>query len=515
MSEVAEALTVYLLLLFVSIVVSLVLAVRCPSQYLSDAGNTLFIAVLGGLVVKVLSSMFDSPYWASVVFSFDSPVLFNVLLPPIIFKSGYEIQGLFFWANVDKILWLAFAGTLVSSVVVGYILYACRGVLGWDDVQLSEFLSFGALISATDPVTTLAIFEQLRVDPHLFNVVFGESVLNDAVAIVLFRIFSKFIGYSGDVTFSVVATGVGDFTWIFVGSAVVGFVSGVVSALLFKAVLGNHTHLANAVTLELALYGPYLVAESVELSGIVSILFTGITMKHYAEPNLTEKCKEMVEEVVTLLAHVTEALIFVDLGTSAPAADFKKYAGITVVAMLACIVGRIVHVYPIGLMLNKASCINIKKFEMAHQHMVCFSGLRGAIAYALAASFPGKHRELFASTTMAIVLFTVWVFGGLTVPTLRYLRIEIGASTEDAAQDLREQAVHRRRLSLLDSQYVMPKLVRGRQGGSPGDAGVELGGAAGVVAASSGAAAVAPETEIVGGGSFASCSEVPLSANLP
>lgn len=164
--------------------------------------------------------------------SFDPTVFFVALLPPIIFNSGYSMKRRYFFQNFTSILTFAIIGTFISTLLVGMSLYMI-GQMQWTiELSLAECLTFGALISATDPVSTLAIFQQLRVDPQLFYLVFGESVLNDAVAIVLFRTFSKFIGYTHTLHSIVVAAL--DFFLIFFGSTMIGLFMGLLSALLFK-----------------------------------------------------------------------------------------------------------------------------------------------------------------------------------------------------------------------------------------------------------------------------------------
>ena len=112
-------------------------------------------------------------------------MFFLVLLPPIIFESGYNLHKGNFFTNIGSILLFAIVGTAISALIVGGGIY----VLGLADVvyrlNFVESFAFGSLISAVDPVATLAIFQALDVEPVLNMLVFGESILNDAVAIVL------------------------------------------------------------------------------------------------------------------------------------------------------------------------------------------------------------------------------------------------------------------------------------------------------------------------------------------
>jgi len=177
---------------------------------------------------------------------------------------------------------------------------------------LLECFAFGALISATDPVTVLAIFKELRADINLYSNVFGESVFNDAVAIVLFRAILSFDSqkFSG---LSILAAFL-QFLIIFVGSLLCGGLWGLAGALAFK-----HSQLSRYVSLESAAfilfaYCSYLAAECLTLSGIVSILFCGITMAHYTSENLSRFSQAFSAEFFEVLATLAETFVFVYLG---------------------------------------------------------------------------------------------------------------------------------------------------------------------------------------------------------
>jgi NhaP-type Na+/H+ or K+/H+ antiporter len=170
-----------------------------------------------------------------------------VLLPPIIFESGYNMHRRKFFQNLGAICLFAFLGTTISAAVVGWILWASgvAAVGGGGGLSAVEALSFGALISATDPVTVLAVFGSAGADRDLHALVFGESVLNDAVAIVLYRALEPFAPGRCDggcaATAGAVAAAVGSAAWIFGGSVAVGGGLAAASSLLHKHLrLGAH-----------------------------------------------------------------------------------------------------------------------------------------------------------------------------------------------------------------------------------------------------------------------------------
>lgn len=177
-------------------------------------------------------------------------------------------------------------------------------------------LVFGALISAVDPVATLAIFSALDVEPTLHMLVFGESVLNDAVAVVLYRTLLNFI--QAEFTPQLVGLAFLQFFTSFFGSALLGIAFSLVSALVLKHVnFRRYSSLEIAVVIVFA-YAPYLMAEAVGLSGIMAILFAGIGMSHYTFFNLSPISQITTEKVFRSLAFLAETSVFAYLGLAVP-----------------------------------------------------------------------------------------------------------------------------------------------------------------------------------------------------
>ncbi|CAH3030276.1 unnamed protein product [Porites evermanni] len=225
---------------------------------------------------------------------FDPEIFFYVLLPPIIFYAGYDMKKRFFFRNIGAILTYAFVGTTVSCVVFGSTMYAYTKFATVDkDFNFLECLLFGALISATDPVTVLAIFHDLHVDVDLYALVFGESVMNDAVAIVLFRSVETYLldktgsGFQVDRFFE----SVGVFIGVFSGSFFLGFAMGLVTALVTKLTRISDFPLLETALFFLLSWTTFLMAEAANLTGIVAVLFCGISQAHYTYNNLSEESK--------------------------------------------------------------------------------------------------------------------------------------------------------------------------------------------------------------------------------
>ncbi|XP_046641576.1 sodium/hydrogen exchanger 8-like [Daphnia pulicaria] len=192
----------------------------------------IFIGALVGLFLKLMSYQ-NVADWAKEA-AFSPTIFFLVLLPPIIFESGYNLHKGNFFQNIGSITVFAVFGTLISAMIVGSGVY----LLGLADIayKLSfiESFAFGSLISAVDPVATLAIFQALDVDPVLNMLVFGESILNDAVAIVLTTTIlevdsPELHSMSGG---QLVLHGVGRFCLMFFASAAIGVAFALATALI-------------------------------------------------------------------------------------------------------------------------------------------------------------------------------------------------------------------------------------------------------------------------------------------
>jgi NhaP-type Na+/H+ or K+/H+ antiporter len=208
-----------------------------------------------------------------------------------------------FFKNFSPIMFLAFLGTCFSAFVTAGIMYGLSAVSNYP-LTFLESLTYGSIISATDPVkehfmflnfkvSVLATFNEVSVSPNLNMIIFGESALNDAVAIILYRFTVKFADPSATFTtatfFITTLTAIG----VFLGSVALGVAIGLVLAKIMKHA-NIYTHFGYGVEMAFVLifgYSSYLIAELASLSGIVAILFCGASMSHYLVPNLSEKCQ--------------------------------------------------------------------------------------------------------------------------------------------------------------------------------------------------------------------------------
>ena len=173
---VSEYSLIFLVLLVASLLGNFIIGKICKLKYLPEVGASILLGIVVSSVIYVSGVNTTVPYRGVGILSFSSPIFFLGLLPPIVFNSGYNLKRRLLFANMGAIVSLSVIGTTLSAAVVGTGLYIL-GMVGYSvSLSIMEALAFGSLISATDPVSTLAVFSDLKIDPGLFYLVFGESV---------------------------------------------------------------------------------------------------------------------------------------------------------------------------------------------------------------------------------------------------------------------------------------------------------------------------------------------------
>ncbi|KAF8498094.1 sodium/hydrogen exchanger [Russula emetica] len=400
------------------------------------------VSIIAGMVVG-LSVRLAPGHLIREMLTFKHTLFFNLLLPPIILASGYELKQESFFRNFGSILTFAFLGTFISAVGIGVLVYIWS-ILGIESLELSllECLTFGTTLSATDPVTILAIFKQHKVDPKLYTVIFGESLLNDAVSIVMYETLSQFHGT--EIYLSSLFHGTGIFLLSFSVSMVLGVAFGLAMSLVLK-----HSSLAVYPSIEsclvaLCAYTCYFFSNGLSMSGIVSLLFCGITLKHYAYHTMSLRTQRATKYIFGTLAKLSENFIFIYLGmslfTSPPSGEkvtsYVKplFIAITIVAVVFT---RYAAVFPLSELINffqrHARGQRSEELPHAYQMMLFWAGLRGAVGVALAAGFKGPNAQTLRTTVLVVVVLTVVLFGGTTSRMLEILGIRTGVEDDDAS----------------------------------------------------------------------------------
>jgi sodium/hydrogen exchanger 8 len=260
------------------------------------------------------------------------------------------------------------------------------GKAGWVKIDTSspmEALLFGALISAVDPVATLSIMgnPELNCDPLLYSLVFGESVLNDAVVVVLFKTFMSF--YDTDRSFSslTLPSLLQSFVIVSLGSVLIGIAIGLCCSYIFK-----NNKLYSYPEYEISLlflfaYGSYALSEALQLSGIMSLFICGIVLSHYNSYNLSPISQVAAKYIFKSLALLSEFFVFLYIGMGLFTGRYKNWNVMFFLFCIAiCATARLLHIFPLSFLANIG---RRKKIPVNMQVVMWFAGLRGAISFAL------------------------------------------------------------------------------------------------------------------------------------
>lgn len=212
------------------------------------------------------------------------------------------------------------------------------------------------------------------------------------------------------------------FFTMFFASAGIGMVFALISALLLKHIdLRKHPSLEFGFMLVFT-YAPYVLAEGIHLSGIMAILFCGIVMSHYTHFNLSTVTQITMQQTMRTLSFIAETCVFAYLGLAIFSFDHRCELALVIWSIILCLLGRAANIFPLAMLVNK---FREHKITNRMQFVMWFSGLRGAISYALSLHLEfssEESRRVMITTTLIIVLFTTLVFGGSTMPLLRYLQ---------------------------------------------------------------------------------------------
>lgn len=399
--------------------------------YLPESGAVVLLGLAFGGFVKVFAAGLDTGKAIMAMTEFDTHMFTLVLLPIIIFSEGFNLKKADFFRNIVPILLTAFIGTAISTLVVGGGIYYL-GQEGWFDTAGAfggaESLAYGALVSAVDPVATLAVFGALGVETDLNMRVFGESVLNDGVSIVLFRVFTRF--FTEEVNQTTVLQSVSFFLTLVVGSVLFGFFCALFLAFLLKHA-NMQVHLLEAGIVVLGSYAAFAGAEGLGLSGIIASLFCGMGMNHWTYHNFSYDGEVLARRSVKMFALLADTVIFFQMGMNvmvAPTHD-STLVGMTIVL---CLVGRALNIFPL-LNLYNLCASDKSKIPFKHQLVMMHAGLRGAIAFAMALDFPSQNRIVIINATVWVVAFTVFVLGGTCTTVLGLLKIDMGVQSRSVS----------------------------------------------------------------------------------
>jgi len=394
---------------------------------LAPIGMLLLVACL----IAMLTRRFGWPYsvglaaaGAGIAYLPDAPqlplsrdLIFNIFLPPLIFEAALQLDWKPFRRELPVTLVLAVAGVALAASVVAA---GMHWLVGWSWLGAAFF---AVLIAATDPVSVIASFRELRVEPRLSMLVESESLLNDGVVAVVFAVLLAIVVGESSSTASVL----GDFLWTMGGGVVIGLLTG--GAVLLIAGR-TEDHLVEITLTTVAAYGSFLAAEDLHASGVLASLAAGLVIGNVGRLGaISHQGHGHVRDAWDYFAFLANSFVFILIGMNVGRMPVGL-PGLTTaaIAIALVLVGRAAAVYSLSTAFRRSRLA----VPTRYQHVLFWGGLRGALALALALALPKiPERGAIILMTFLVVAFSLFV-QGLTMPTLvRRLKIVCGKDSEE------------------------------------------------------------------------------------
>ncbi|KAG2682434.1 hypothetical protein I3760_11G191400 [Carya illinoinensis] len=407
--------TVFVAVLFLCLVIGHLLE---ENRWVNESIIAILIGCIAGTIILLLSKGKSSH-----ILAFNEELFFIYLLPPIIFNAGSF--------KISTIMSFGVISVFISAIII-------TAGSWW----LFPKLGFFGLTARDYVVCTLQVLHQDET-PLLYSLVFGEGVVNDATTVVLFNAVQKLdiSRINGRTALHVI----GDFFYLLLASTALGITAGLVTSYVLKTLtFGRHSSVREIALMILMAYLSYMLAELLQLSGILTVFFCGILMSHYTWHNLSEMLgllPLLCGHLFATMSFIAETFIFLYVGMDAldiemwrmTKLSFGTSMSIYSTLILLILLCRAALVFPLSVLSNymnrRAKRTSVITFK--HQIIIWWAGLmRGAVSIALAFkqfTYSGVTlipiNATMITDTIVIVLFSTLVCSCffLTKPLISYL----------------------------------------------------------------------------------------------
>lgn len=373
--------------------------------------------VVAGIIIKISPIELDM--------QLTKQLIFTLFLPPLIFEAALYLPWRPLRRDFPLIMTLATLGVAISA---GLTSAGMHYIVGWSWIASALF---GVLIAATDPVSVIATFKEAGVQGRLRLLVEGESLFNDGTAAVMLGVA---LAAANGRTLAPA-----DIAQMFIVTILGGAVCGALVAGALLLLAGRtEDHLIEISFTMIAAYGSFLLAEHFHLSGVLATLTAGLIFGNSRSSGaISKRGRVAVEEFWDYIAFVVNSLIFLLIGIHTAGENFAGNLRPAAIAILLVFMGRALAVYPSCFLFSRSRL----QVETGFQHILFWSGLRGALALALALGIPATvhERDVIRTVAFAVVGFSVLVQGLTIQPLLRKMKL---ITTSGEGKPLRERLEH-------------------------------------------------------------------------
>jgi CPA1 family monovalent cation:H+ antiporter len=396
--------------------------------------------LLAGLAISVLGWALGIDLQERFAVGLSHDLILLVLLPPLLFEGAATTDLESLRENLLTVLALAIPGLILSVVLLGAV---GQFVLG---LPLVLALLFGAMILPTDPVSVLALFEEVGAPERLSTLVEGESLVNDGVGVVVFSTLLALVTESsGTVTAASLLRadrllGVGiEIAVTSLGGLAVGIAAGYA---VYRVMVDLDEHMTETVLTIIAAYGSFLLAEHcLAVSGVIATVVAGLFIGNRGtEYAMSPRTKISIFNTLSTGAFIINTFIFLAIDINTPVAALADNASL-ILAAIALVLGvRVAIVYPIAAIVNR---LQRRQVSRSYQHVMVWGALHGSIPIALVLGLPPGFPQ---ATKLRAMVFGVAAFSlvvqGLTMPGLMN---RLGIATRSDVKNLYQILIGRAR----------------------------------------------------------------------
>lgn len=361
--------------------------------------------ILGAVHLSILSPLQpgNRPNWLT------PDVILILFLPALVFEGSVKLDIRQLLKNSLPLLLLANVGVFLAALVTGFAVHWLVGL------PMLIAMLFGSIISATDPISVLAIFKDMKVPHRLSLMLEAESLLNDGTAVVLFGILLTAV-VAGNLG---LARGIGHYFLAVIGGAALGSALGYLASRITATV--DDPQIEITLTTVLA-YGSYLLAHRFDLSGVIATACAGLMMGNVgARRGMSPRTLTAMQSFWEYVSFVMNSLIFLLIGLEIhPRSMLGNWWAISL-AIAAVLLGRVLSIY----LFLPISNLFTEKIPWRWQPVFVWGGLRGALALALALSLDSAfpYREQILDLTFGVVIFSIVVQGLTIKPLVKFLKL--------------------------------------------------------------------------------------------
>ncbi|KAF2334620.1 Na+/H+ antiporter [Flavobacterium nitrogenifigens] len=355
-------------------------------------------------------------------------IIFLIFLPPLLYDASFNISPKHFKTNISTISSLAIPLVFFTTFWIAVVSHYMIPGMTW---PLSFVL--GAVLSATDAVAAINITKGLGIPQKTLTILEGESLINDASALVAYHFA---VAAVMGATF-VIWKAAFQFVFLLAGGFLVGAVMGKILGIILRTVRNN----INVVVSFMLLmpFVTYLVAEHLHVSGVIAVVFLGLAMARLSSKVFPEHLKNSSKSLWDVIIFLLNGLIFILIGLNfryvledIESNMILPYIGYAIIITIVALLTRMVRIFLQKINLQKAFKNNDKKkrkvsenalLDFGNSLIISWSGMRGIVSLAIAIGLPKfledgtpfPHRNSIIFISVAVVLLTL-IGQGLTLP---------------------------------------------------------------------------------------------------